>query len=285
MRTSTWSIRSLQRFGAALPDISIRVWAPMMAVAVLGCSSGGQKAVDSGTGGGTGGALADAGAPGGTIGGSGGVGGTGGVSTTGGAGGTGAVKGTGGGGSGGGGGGTSVCSPGTSGSGCVGEIGGVCFPDPIPYECGPSGWTCPNGTFPRERCTCAGTPRSFSCPDDAGVGGSTLDGGAGGRGGAGGIAGGGGVAGSGGGAGQGGSSDNCGGVTCVVGQTYCRKRDGQFLPDGGQVAPTYACLPFNGGNPCTAKDCSCVPPNQGDTYCFDCQQTASGQVIAHCGPV
>ncbi len=82
-----------------------------------------------------------------------------------------------------------------------------------------------------------------------------------------------------------GAAFTCGGETCIPGRSYCRKRGGQFLPDGSTGQGIDQCWPFDSS--CSPHDCSCVVVNQGDTYCpaTGCTQTPSGQVTARCGPV
>jgi hypothetical protein len=75
----------------------------------------------------------------------------------------------------------------------------------------------------------------------------------------------------------------CGGQTCAAGVSYCRERVGHINgADGGRFPTTYNCSSFDSN--CTARDCSCVPPHQGDTECpmVDCERNDAGQVTAHC---
>jgi len=132
----------------AVPDNWIRLAALLLMVGVVGCSS----ETKAGAGMGGAGGQTEVGTGGTVLVGIGGNGGTGG-----GGGGAGGAAGAGG------------CSGARPTGGCVGAANGVCYPDPIPHICGSDGgWTCPSGTFPREECTCSGTPRSFVCPPDAG---------------------------------------------------------------------------------------------------------------------
>lgn len=152
--------------------------------------------------------------------------------------------------------------------GCVVVNGSVCYPSgSYDYDCGKNGegWVCPSRSIPRAQCSCSSTPRANLCPSDAGTEAFARDGAA-----------------------DDSSADsststaNCGTVTCVVGESYCRERKFRPNPDGSISPSLYTCVPFDSGLGCEAHDCSCVAEMQGDTLCYQCAQTASGEVIATC---
>lgn len=94
------------------------------------------------------------------------------------------------------------------------------------------------------------------------------------------------------GAGTGGTTSDaryaCGDASCSVAQEYCRdlgSRGGATgNGDGGDPINSnhyFFCVPFGD---CAAHDCSCVPENYANFFCF-CSQPDGGGVLASCGQI